>query len=295
VRPATANRSRRSPAFGAGAADAKAFGLRPEYQVLESIGDRPTIEAGDHFRGVSMHRLQTAIFPLAFVLALPMTLGGCVGALVVGGLAAAGGAGYEAAQERGVNGTIDDFAIKANIQQAWNQTDPRFDVTLTLTVYQGQVLLTGDAADPAMKRRAAEIAGRVPGVRRVFDNIEVANTSDAWDAAQDAWISTQVRSDLLLEDGVRSENYEIETANRSVYLMGSARSQTELDKATYLARYVPGVRRVVSYVEIRSGVPVASEQGPQSYPGSGPASADGYPPPTSPPPGPSAPIQVQKL
>jgi osmotically-inducible protein OsmY len=242
-----------------------------------------------------MHRLQTAIFPLAFVLALPMTLGGCVGALVVGGLAAAGGAGYEAAQERGVNGTIDDFAIKANIQQAWNQTDPRFDVTLTLTVYQGQVLLTGDAADPAMKRRAAEIAGRVPGVRRVFDNIEVANTSDAWDAAQDAWISTQVRSDLLLEDGVRSENYEIETANRSVYLMGSARSQTELDKATYLARYVPGVRRVVSYVEIRSGVPVASEQGPQAYPGSGPASADGYPPPTSPPPGPSAPIQVQKL
>ena len=47
-------------------------------------------------------------------LALAPGLGGCAVA-VVGGLAAAGGAGYEAARERGVDGTYDDFTVKSNI------------------------------------------------------------------------------------------------------------------------------------------------------------------------------------
>ena len=64
--------------------------------------------------------------PFAIVLAAPLALSGCAGALVVGGLAAAGGAGYEAASERGVNGSYDDFAIKSGIENAWNNADPHF-------------------------------------------------------------------------------------------------------------------------------------------------------------------------
>ena len=44
-------------------------------------------------------------------MALPLALGGCAGVLVVGGLGAAAGGGYAAAQERGVNGSIDDFTV----------------------------------------------------------------------------------------------------------------------------------------------------------------------------------------
>jgi len=47
---------------------------------------------------------------LACVVALPLGLGGCAGVLVVGGLGAAAGGGYAVAQERGVNGSIDDFS-----------------------------------------------------------------------------------------------------------------------------------------------------------------------------------------
>ena len=46
--------------------------------------------------------------------------------------------------------------------------------------------------------------------------------------------------------------------------MGSARSQGELDRATQLARYVPGVQRVVSYVELRYGAPVAAMPPPRN-------------------------------
>jgi osmotically-inducible protein OsmY len=238
----------------------------------------------------------------AIVLAAPLALGGCVGALVAGGMAAAGGAGYEAASERGVNGSYDDYSIKTGIQNAWNNADTGFFKAFDVTVYDRDALLTGEAQDEGMKRRAYELAAQIPGVRHIYNEIEIAHGETDWDNAQDAWITAQLRKDLVLEQGVRSDNYTIETANRSIYLLGSARSQEELDKATYLARYVPGVRRVVSYVEIRSGVPVAQEQGspPPLSGGYNPPSGgydsgpSGYSPPSAPA-GNSTPIQVQKL
>ena len=87
---------------------------------------------------------------------------------------------------------------------------------------------------------------------------------------------------------VRSVNYTIDTVNGSVYLIGSARSQAELDKVTDVARNVPNVKRVVSYVEIRQGQPVAAQQPlPQSSAGLHGADAPAAAPSTA--------VEVQKL
>lgn len=238
------------------------------------------------------------ILRAASILMLPAALGGCAGALVVGGLAAAGGAGYQAGQERGVDGGLADFNLKNNIETAWYHANPIYMSTFVATVYDRDVLLTGEAPDAEMKRQVVEIASRVPGVRHLYDHIEVGRLG-TWDVAKDSWITTQLRSKMVLEKGIRSGNYTIETADGTVYLMGSARSQQELDKATYLARYVPGVKRVVSYVQIRTGIPVAEENGPAPIaPGGAGAYSGGpstYTPPNAEPRSSSAPIQVQRL
>ena len=196
------------------------------------------------------------ILCLILTLALPVALGGCPLA-IVGGLGAAGGAGYAANQERGVGGTFDDVAIKTNIQNAWLQVNPLMQRDFDITVYQGRVLLTGTAPSPELKTQAKQVASQIPGVRAVYDEIEVGPTETAWQSMKDTWISSQIRSNLVFASDVRSVNYTIEAANGSVYLIGSARSQSELDKVTDVARKVPNVKRVVSYVEIRSGQPVA--------------------------------------
>jgi hypothetical protein len=87
---------------------------------------------------------------------------------------------------------------------------------------------------------------------------------------------------------MRSGNYTIDTSNGSVYLIGSARNQAELELATRIARYIPGVKRVVSYVELRGGAPVA-ERPPGPAPVSGGSGNTLGPAPRS------APIEVQKL
>lgn len=217
-------------------------------------------------------------------LGLSLSLVGCPLA-IVGGLAAAGGAGYAANQERGVNGTAHDFAIKTDVEAAWAKAGPDFPADFDVTVYEGRTLLTGRAATPQIKAAASDIARRVPGVRAVYNEIEVAPNEGPWDSAKDAWITTQVRSDLVFSN-IRSVNYTVETADHSVYLIGSARSQAELDYATDLARNVPGVRRVVSYVVVRPGMPPGPEPQPaaEGAPGPQPAAA-----------APTTPVEVQKL
>jgi osmotically-inducible protein OsmY len=223
---------------------------------------------------------------LALPAGLPLVLGGCDGGLIIGGLALAAGGGYVAAQERGVDGTASDFAIKTDIAKAFTGTDPRLQTGITTTVYNGRVLLTGRVATPDMKAAAVQIAGRTHDVRAVYDEIELAPAEGFWDSAQDTWISTRVRSEMVADTAIRSVNYTIDTENGSVFLIGSARSQDELDRATRIARYVPGVKRVVSYVELRSGAPVAAGAMPP------PVAA---PPPGQPSGAPRAPVEVQKL
>ncbi|HEX3954549.1 MAG TPA: BON domain-containing protein [Stellaceae bacterium] len=233
-----------------------------------------------------MSRLH-GVVALACLATLPVGLSGCVGVVVAGGLAGAAVGGYAAGQERGVNGSVSDFTIKTNIETALTQTDPHLQMGVSATVYGGRVLLTGRVDTPQMKATADRIAGGTNGVRALYDEVQVAAAETPWDDTKDAWITAQVRSQMIVDPAIRSVNYTIDAANGSVYLIGSARSQTELDRATRIARYVPGVKRVVSYVEIRSGEPVAAV--PQSAPMASPMSDQ---------PGaaaPRAPIEVQKL
>jgi osmotically-inducible protein OsmY len=203
---------------------------------------------------------------LSSLLVLP-ALGGCA-VLAVGGVAAAGaGAGYAAGQERGVTGTVDDLTIENNIAAAWMNADPPLAGNLTATAYEGRTLLTGIVSRPQEKARAGAIARSIPGVRAVYNEIAVGPGETTWEAARDAWISARLRSDLLLDRNIRSMNYNIETVDGSVYLIGSARDRTELARVTHLARYIPDVKRVVSFVDIRPGAPaLARAPAPEAPP-----------------------------
>ena len=205
-----------------------------------------------------MSRL-TVMLGIVGIVGLPLTLGGCAGALLVGALAGAAGGGYAAAQERGVNGAVSDLDIETNVESGFSAVGPGLNEGITTTVYQGRVLLAGTAPTPQMKARAMEVASHVAGVKTLYDNVEVAPPRATWDVTKDAWITARIRSELLLDPDIRSGNYTIDTQKGSVYLIGSARSQAELERATRIARYIPDVRRVVTYVELRPGAPVAEQ------------------------------------
>ena len=71
------------------------------------------------------------------------------------------------------------------------------------------------------------------------------------DIARDRWISAQVRTRILSDSAIRDINYTIDTQNKTVYVLGIAQSQSELDRVLAHARAVAEVRRVVNYALLK--------------------------------------------
>lgn len=176
-------------------------------------------------------------------------LSGCAGA-VVGGAAATG---YTAMQERTVGEAVDDTVIETRISHELLQEDvDNLFRKVEVDVIQGRVHLTGAVPKPEHRAKAVQLAWKAPGVKEVINEIQVNDKSGLGDYTKDVWISSQVRTRLLLEKGVRSANYNVETVNGVVYLMGIAQDRRELAKVTTIARRVKGVRQVVSHVRMKA-------------------------------------------
>jgi osmotically-inducible protein OsmY len=202
--------------------------------------------------------------PLALVLLLP----GCaaaVGVPVVAsalsptGVAITAGAatGNAAMQDRGLGGVIDDNAVALGINHAWLQADPAIFRLIDTSVHEGRVLLTGSVRYPETRIEAVRLAWTAPGVLQVINEIQVTDRRGTFDGAGDAWITARLRAKLVFAGGVNAINYAIDTVNRTVYLMGVARDQKELDTVLGLARELAGVRDVISHVRLRSETPPA--------------------------------------
>ncbi|MDB5411421.1 MAG: hypothetical protein JWL84_6333 [Rhodospirillales bacterium] len=226
--------------------------------------------------------------PLAVAAALLVagSLSSCVVPVLLGGAAATGG--YVAGQERGVGTIASDADIRAGINNAWYSYNGDMAGQLSLSVYDGRVLITGIVSNPEFKSQAVHLAQQVKGVREVNDEIIVSNRSTFGNSARDELIKTRLRSAILFDGDVRSVNYTIDVVNGVVFLSGSARTQAELDKVIDYARNIPNVKKVVNYARIRPGEPPAPGRAPVTQggpanvaPGNSPPNDPGYVPPAT--------------
>ncbi|MGD9538625.1 MAG: BON domain-containing protein [Alphaproteobacteria bacterium] len=184
---------------------------------------------------------------VALPAALLLALNGCVG-MVVGG--AATGATV-AAQERSVGDAVDDLTIRTTLNELFLRESLDLYNDVSFSVVEGRVLLKGAVLKPEHRIRATQLAWRAAGVREVINEIQVTDQGGISDYATDTWISTQLKTKMLLDKDVLSINYNVETVNGTVYLMGIAQDQKELDRVIMLARNVPRVTDIVSHVVMK--------------------------------------------
>lgn len=157
-----------------------------------------------------------------------------------------------ASEERGLGGAISDTAIETQINAALLQHSFETFRKVAVKSYEGRVLLTGLVQKPEMRIDAVRLAWQVRGVKEVINEIEVTDKGGPAAYARDVWISTQLRTKLLLDKEIQSINYSVETVSGSVYLMGFARSPEELARVKAHARNLAFVRRIVSHVRVAS-------------------------------------------
>ena len=132
------------------------------------------------------------------------------------------------------------------------------------------VLLSGRVNSPEQRVRAEDIAWSVKRTRDVANEIRIEPPGGFVKNVSDEIVTARVRAALFGSSAVKSYNFNIETYDGVVYLMGIARSSEELQAAAEKASYVGGVKQVVSYVRIRDPRPQAPiQQGGPYQAGSG--------------------------
>jgi osmotically-inducible protein OsmY len=180
---------------------------------------------------------------------LPL-LGGCSAwDMALGGGATAATA---ASEERGFVKAVNDNGIMLGITAAMLKTDASMVRQVDVEVHEGRVLLAGRVDQPETRVMAVRLAWQQPNVVEVIDEIKVAESENVGEYAHDVWLAQELRNTLLIDSHVRSINYNVDCVAGTIYLMGVAQDQTELQRVIDHARDISYVRGVVSFVRLKS-------------------------------------------
>ena len=180
--------------------------------------------------------------------AASLSVSGCMTAAI--GTAAS--VGVYAAQDRTIGEGIDDAAASQQVKMRLMAADRAAFQEVDVEVANRNLLLSGTAPTAEHREAAETIARSVRIVDNVYNEIVVGEPSSIMRSAQDEFITAQIRTRLTASPAVRAINVNIETFHGNVYLMGTARSQHELERAAEIASVVGGVRRVVSFMQVRA-------------------------------------------
>jgi len=119
---------------------------------------------------------------------------------------------------------------------------------VAITSYNRRVLLTGQVPDAGSRADAERAVRDVPGVREVFNELEVTPRVGFSTVANDSAITARVKAGFVEQKALNTNVVKVVTENGVVYLMGLV-TQAEGPAYSAVASRMPGVRRVVTLFE----------------------------------------------
>jgi osmotically-inducible protein OsmY len=181
---------------------------------------------------------------LTVIAALTPALNGC----------AAPGAGGKttnataADERRGPGVYLDDEAIELHGLNRMHELFPQDSVSVSVTSFNHNVLLTGQAPDEATRTKIEETIKSISKVGTVYDRIAVAGVESVASEVKDSAITANVKTRLLTGSGVNFIHVKVVTEGGVVYLMGLL-THSGADAAAQTAATTGGVLKVVKLVE----------------------------------------------
>jgi len=152
--------------------------------------------------------------------------------------------------ERTAGAIVEDQTIETKVIVNMKSQEPAFkQANFDVISHNGVVLLVGQVESEALKARATEIASQASvKIKRIHNELEISGKTSYLSRGNDSWIATKVRTLMLTNGDVPSDQVRVIAENGAIYLMGII-SQAEGDNAANLARNISGVTRVIKVFE----------------------------------------------
>lgn len=151
--------------------------------------------------------------------------------------------------KRTLGAAIDDEKIEVAALVNIRKASPLLDnANISVTSYNGIVLLTGQIQANDLKAMAADEVRKITRVREVHNELQLQGNSSFLTATSDTWLTSKVKTKMITDMNMDSGRVKIVTESGVVYIMGIL-TRAEAQRAADIARTTGGVQKVVKIVE----------------------------------------------
>ena len=143
---------------------------------------------------------------------------------------------------------IDDTIMQKNLSARLALNEKKYFLTVQSEVLDGRIFLTGKVDDPEEKLQLTKMAWETDGVRSVRNDIKVKEEFNFKQSAKDVFITSQLRTALILNKNVKATNYQIDTYKKKVYVYGIAITLEEKNEVISEAKEILDVEDIIASI-----------------------------------------------
>ena len=184
---------------------------------------------------------------LVFIFFVAHSLTGCA-PVVVG--AGATGAYSVATDERSTGNIIDDSVITGKVNANLLGDPLTGPFRIDVDTVEGNVFLSGVVRTQREADKAALVASRVEGVRKVTNNLQIGSTSFG-QVIDDKVIGSKIKGKLIKEPGIRSLNVDVDVNRGVVSLTGVVDTARNKNRIIEIARTTSGTVKVIDNLKVK--------------------------------------------
>lgn len=146
-----------------------------------------------------------------------------------------------------LTGTVDSVEERLHAEEVVLRSDSSLTVENQL-----QIVGDGKTSSPASptERDADKVRDKVSEDAKKVAHKAAKAANEVGDMANDAWITSKIKAQMMGNDGVHASGINVDTADGVVTLRGNVRSEAERQKALSIARSTHGVVKVADQLTV---------------------------------------------
>ena len=149
---------------------------------------------------------------------------------------------------RSLGTQIDDSIMEKNLTTRLTIEEKKYFLSIKTKVLDGRIFITGRVDNPEEKLKITKIAWETSGVRSVRNDIKIKEKFNFKQSAKDTLITSQLRAALIVNKKIKSNNYQIDTYKKNIYIYGIARNRDELEIVVDEANSILDVNKVIASI-----------------------------------------------
>ena len=149
------------------------------------------------------------------------------------------------ADDRSTTDDISDVQINMAVRHALGGEKAALMLDVEVTVFEGEVLLTGAVPNADVLEKIMTAVWSVDGVRKVYNYVRVGDMPELSDTTAEAVTATQIKTQMAMTKGINASNYKLMLENGVVYLMGICASEEEYQNVRAILMTTSGVEKII--------------------------------------------------